>query len=372
MFALDQPIAEFQIPSIEPFWVPELAPRDAVALAASAVYPAGSLIGELTDAPGTFGLYAGGEVAAINVTDPGTGYTSPPTVTLTGTAGAGATATAYVSGGAVIGLVVTNGGEGYEDAPSVTLTAVNGGSGATATATVVGGAVVSLTITDAGSGYLAAPTVSFSGGGSGGATATAALGIVTVSAVYAGGSDYLVNDVLTVSGGTGTAATLTVLQVNEGAITEVAITTPGAYSVIPTGHVGVTGGAGTEATFTLVWGVTSVAVTSGGSGYTKAPAVSFSGSDGATATAVLGYADDGTQNPTAIIPYDVATDANGTIWDGLVAGVSQLGESRQSIDAFFGGYFLGSQIPNLDDNALAAMGGKVCRGLNGGNYVIKF
>lgn len=70
---------------------------------------------------------------------------------------------------------VTAGGSGYTSAPTVAITG-GGGSSATATATISGGAVVSVTVTAAGSGFTSVPTVAFSGGAGSGATATAVLG----------------------------------------------------------------------------------------------------------------------------------------------------------------------------------------------------
>ncbi|MEN9530849.1 MAG: hypothetical protein RIQ83_73 [Pseudomonadota bacterium] len=83
-----------------------------------------------------------GGVTAITVTTQGTGYTSAPTVTLSGGSGVGAQATAVL------------------------------GTGANA------GKVVSVIVAEPGSGYTAAPTVAFSGGGGTGAAATASYGTV--------------------------------------------------------------------------------------------------------------------------------------------------------------------------------------------------
>ena len=50
----------------------------------------------------------------------GVGYTTPHVV-LSGGGGTGATATARVSQGVILGLVLTNPGTGYTSAPTVTL-----------------------------------------------------------------------------------------------------------------------------------------------------------------------------------------------------------------------------------------------------------
>src|SRR5262249_53445704 len=129
----------------------------------------------------------GSFVSAVSVTSRGSGYTSAPTVTLSGGGGSGATATAIISGGVVTSVRITNGGSGCTSAPTVSFTG-GGGSGAAATA-VVGGAlsgdnnsafqftggtaaialpqlatgatVASVFLTSGGSGYSSAPTVTF-------------------------------------------------------------------------------------------------------------------------------------------------------------------------------------------------------------------
>lgn len=78
-------------------------------------------------------IAAGGSLGVATVTAGGTGYTAAPTVTLTGGAGSGATATATVAGGVVTGVTITNKGTGYTSAPTVAFT---GGAGTGATATV--------------------------------------------------------------------------------------------------------------------------------------------------------------------------------------------------------------------------------------------
>lgn len=57
-----------------------------------------------------------GSVEQISITDGGSGYTSAPTVTITGSGGSGATATATISNGVVTAVTVNNGGSGYTTA----------------------------------------------------------------------------------------------------------------------------------------------------------------------------------------------------------------------------------------------------------------
>ena len=78
-------------------------------------------------------------------------------VTGTNTA-AQATATAVLSGQFVVGYNITFGGSGYVSPPAVTLSG-GGGSGATAHAIISDGAVVEIVADTAGSGYTSPPTV---------------------------------------------------------------------------------------------------------------------------------------------------------------------------------------------------------------------
>ena len=74
-----------------------------------------------------------------------------------GNPGVAATATANTISGFVIGAAVVNGGSGYTSTPAVTIT--GSGSGASATATVAGGVVTGISINSAGSGYTGGATI---------------------------------------------------------------------------------------------------------------------------------------------------------------------------------------------------------------------
>lgn len=78
-----------------------------------------------------------GGLAALSLTAGGTGYTTAPTVAITGGNGTGATATATISGGEVTGFNITNPGSGYTSTRTV---ALSGGAGSGAAATALLGA----------------------------------------------------------------------------------------------------------------------------------------------------------------------------------------------------------------------------------------
>ena len=74
----------------------------------------------------------------------------------------------------ITSITVSNGGSGYTSAPSVNISG-GGGTGAIATATISNGAVTAVTLINNGYNFTSVPTVSFSGGGGSSAAATAAI-----------------------------------------------------------------------------------------------------------------------------------------------------------------------------------------------------
>ena len=104
----------------------------------------------------TNGVVTGFTLSGVNsiaVVGGGSGYSSatPPLVSFSGGGGgSGATATAVVNSNSVVtSIIITNPGSGYTSAPTVTIAAPAAGTMATATAT----------IDSAGSGYTAVPSV---------------------------------------------------------------------------------------------------------------------------------------------------------------------------------------------------------------------
>lgn len=77
---------------------------------------------------------AAGSLAALVLGSAGSGYTTAPTVAITGGGGTGAAATAQIADGKVTGFAITSAGSGYTSAPTVALT---GGSGTGATASAI-------------------------------------------------------------------------------------------------------------------------------------------------------------------------------------------------------------------------------------------
>jgi len=75
------------------------------------------------------------QLSAVAIVNPGSGYTSPPTIAISGGGGSGGSALATIdaSTGGIANIVIVNPGSGYTSPPTVTITG-GGGSGAVAQA----------------------------------------------------------------------------------------------------------------------------------------------------------------------------------------------------------------------------------------------
>ena len=201
---------------------------------------------------------AAGGVRAITVDNVGTGYTSVPLVTISAPDVAGSTtakATAAISNGNVVSITVIDPGTGYIKTPTITI-ADGGGSSANAVATITTGQITSIFLTEAGSGYTSPPTVTIEAS-PGGTNATAIAQLTTfkkgtVSVVVTnGGSGYsnAANVVVTIGNATGytTQANATAI-VTGNTVNQIIMTNPGAgYTASSNVVVTITGGGGTNA-----------------------------------------------------------------------------------------------------------------------------
>jgi uncharacterized repeat protein (TIGR01451 family) len=254
-------------------------------------------------------------IASVTVNSGGSGYTTPPTVTLSGGGGTGATANAVISGGAVTAVVITNPGSGYTSAPNVIF-----GSG-TATATAVRR---SITISN--------PNVSFNiGAMTAGSTVTLTINVtIALTGVPAGQNTAINTASVTDNYDTSTrnaTATVTVTatpalsythseSASASRVVFINVTSGGTYNSVPT--ISFTGGCTSEPTAVVsTWPaaglpgpytVTGVTITGYGSGCTSAPTIGFAGSGtgGAAATATLGVA------PGDQITYTLNLNSTGT------------------------------------------------------------
>jgi hypothetical protein len=130
--------------------------------------------------------------------------------------------------------------------------------------------VGAITVLD-GSLILTKPTVTLSAPPGSGTTATASVN--TMAADYMrnliGGTGYAVNDTVTLVGGTfTTAAVFTVSEVLEGVPRRLTITTPGSYTVLPTGPISTTtSGSGAGLTLNVWWRILTMTIDNAGTNY---------------------------------------------------------------------------------------------------------
>lgn len=97
-------------------------------------------------------------VQAVNLTNSGYGYTTPPSVLFTGGGGSGANALATIGDGVVNTINVITGGSGYVGIVTVTVVGIASQS-AQAKAIVENGTITSIQLTNTGYGYTQPPTI---------------------------------------------------------------------------------------------------------------------------------------------------------------------------------------------------------------------
>lgn len=199
----------------------------------------------------------GKRVTDVQMVSYGSGYNNVPSVVFTGgTPSRSATAKASLTNGRVTSIEVTDGGEGYQDTPVVEIT--GGIAGGASLQVNVLGKVDDLTIVSQGTGYTGPPSVVFSSAQ--GLTRAAA----TVTVVNG-----RVSSAKLLSGGTGATTSGVTVQLVGG------------------------GGTGAELSAQMLYRVSALTVTNGGSAYRSAPLITFRAApedpvgSGAAATAVI-------------------------------------------------------------------------------------
>jgi len=242
-----------------------------------------------------------GCITAIGITNPGSGYTQPPLVTISApnqTNGTQATAIAFISNasGTITNLTINNKGTSYSAFPTLVIDPPTSTTGVQAQAVVTSinssNNIIAVQITNPGYGYLTAPNVTVTGGGGSGANITTTLGsgLVTSITVTNAGTGYTSTPNVTISGGGGANATAIAGYLSFANGTVGITITNGGTGYTSTPNVAITSGGGTNAAATaLIAGgaVIGAVMTNPGSGYTSNPTVTISGGggNGATATA---------------------------------------------------------------------------------------
>ena len=181
--------------------------------------------------------------------------------------------------------------------------------------TIVQTTISSILVTDGGTGYTSPPTVVITGGGGSGATASSLLGIAAITRISNPGTGYAVNDAVTLTDflGNSSAAAVVLAIDAAGGITSLNLTSAGTGYTF-TNFLTVTGGTGTGAFVRATANVVSVAITNQGSGYSSPPLVSFTSASGTGASAVANIAVTNGFPPGNIIqlPQDVSLRKQGT------------------------------------------------------------
>ncbi|MCX8497325.1 MAG: hypothetical protein ORN51_14180 [Akkermansiaceae bacterium] len=237
--------------------------------------------------------FSGGTITSYTITNPGKGYSSPPTVTVNA-ARTAATAIASLSNGGVSSYTITSPGMGYSSSPSVTVASPPAPVTATATSRIYSsGEVAIISVGNAGQGYTSAPAISFSAAPAqttATATATVSGGRITGYSLTNSGSGYTSAPVVTVTAPTTPVTATATAAVSGGAVTGYTVTNAGAGYLSPpvvtvaspptytratatavvspmvltgangTGNQTVTGGA-----------ITSITLTNAGTGYFSSP-----------------------------------------------------------------------------------------------------
>ena len=363
---------------------------------------------------GTVVVGQGGVSPNITVTHGGSGYSTPPSVTISGGSGTGATAHAVVTNGSVTSVVLDSPGTGYQAGDVLTVTfGTSPGSGAAGHVTMTGAPVASLsvaagglfntptagahqlsftggggtgargfatvssfgsaftvtgvTLTSQGSGYTGAPSVTLSTNGTHpifnafiGTQSVATIVLDAGGTLYAGPPSVSIVPSDGIGSGAAAVATeaggaVTSLSLVASAVTNLLIAFQGVSSTPGSFALAFSGGGGTGATGTATIGnytndlgatavgVTFLALTAGGSGYTTAPTVTVSGAtfssspvlSAVTASQGAGY----DLTPAVVIGAGTGAAAEAHVWPFINSSIA--GYQFTTLAVFQGRVWLG-------------------------------
>lgn len=257
----------------------------------------------------------------VTITNPGTAYTTAPTVVIAGGHGTGATAVASIQNGSVSKITITNPGSGYQvgDTPTITLvggtqtgsgasltavlSALASGSGATLTAhwTSFGltDQLTSITVTAGGTGYSSFAVANFN--------------LAAVPGNWSGGSAGAPTISLTIVGGVITVATINYSATNpNGYFNNANSSDPPIVVSDNGGGFTVTSVTGTP-TGTNYSPSTTITASGGGSPVTQATLTPVITSGVITGVTIISGGKYGTNTPPTLTVADVATTATATI-----------------------------------------------------------
>ena len=264
-----------------------------------------------------------GAVTDIDITNPGSGYTTATVVITDPTGfGNGATATAYPEKNKIVDYLITNVGSGYTTA---NVTIDGDGFHATATATITAGGVTDIVITNAGHSYTYA-TMTITGDGTGATAEPRLSGYPLLSVSFANddarGKNYQLNPSVTIvedgfgivldngtlGGGTPVAASISTALSTGNTIQSVTLATPGAdYTAAAASFVNF--GDGNSADLFLATepsSILAVAVTNAGRHYSYADiAITSPTGSGATFASTLTPVPQYNQYVNGVTGYDL-------------------------------------------------------------------
>jgi hypothetical protein len=210
-----------------------------------------------------------GSLVSIRVSTGGEGYTAPPTMSITGGGGTGATGVVVMAGTVVDSVIITNSGTGFTGSPTVSFSG-NGGTGAEAEAYAYAGTLRPMSFFKGRFGDLYGVDgmgrgVRWEGGTKAepiglhkpanapvvtGSSTTPARGVASVQIIDTGSGYYLPPTVGFTGGGTPTKVATARAIIANGRVAGVIVTDPGAGYQSPPKPT-FTGGLGTGGTFTV-------------------------------------------------------------------------------------------------------------------------